>query len=138
MNEPTMTTILGGAEMEVTLIDGSKETVKVRQLPVKLMQQYAAAIADDSDAIALYCDKPKEWAETLSGASFNAVADFGLELNQDFFRAWFQRRMRIAESLKPGLSAEIQKGLNAEVAKTVATGSHLSPDSSPPSLSVVG
>jgi len=137
MNEPTMKTILGGHEIEVTFADGSKETVKVRQLPVKLMSKYAIAIGDDSAAIELYCDKPPGWADTLSGDSYNAVADMGLDLNSDFFRAWFQRRMKIAESLKPGSVAEIQKGLNAEVERQVANQIPF-PDSSPPSRSVAG
>ena len=107
-----MRTINGGEEIKVMFTNGEKEFVKVRQLPVRLMTQYAQAIENDAASVELYCDKAPGWSETLQPESFNAIADLGLELNKDFFRAWFQRRLKIADMLRPGASDAIQKELS--------------------------
>ena len=83
-------TIAGGVGIEVAKQDGSKETVKVRQIPISKFQQFAFAISwgNTSDAIELYCDKPKGWADTLAVASAVAVMEKGREINLPFFKAW--------------------------------------------------
>jgi hypothetical protein len=96
-------TIAGGVEMEVTFQNnGDKETVKVRQIPVSKIQSFIFAMSNEAEAIELYCDKPKGWADTLSVESANAIADKGQELNLPFFAAWFRRQMKWRESQQPG------------------------------------
>jgi hypothetical protein len=96
-------TIAGGVEMEVAYQNnGDKETVKVRQIPISKIQSFIFAMGNESEAIELYCDKPKGWADTLSVESASAIADKGQELNLPFFAAWFRRQMKWRESQQPG------------------------------------
>jgi len=98
--EDDLITVVGGAELEITRQDGSKETVKVRQIPLSKMQAFSMAVGfgNMSDAIDLYCDKPKGWGDTLSLESAKAVMDKGCELNLPFFGVWLkdQKRWRAA------------------------------------------
>src|SRR6202008_3376798 len=89
-------TIAGGVELEVTHKDGSKETVKVREIPATKIQlfTFATGWGKEAEQVAIYCDKPVEWTDTLTIASFNAIADKGLEINFDFFEAWHVRQAK--------------------------------------------
>lgn len=119
-------TIAGGVELEVAYQNnGDKETVKVRQIPVSKIQTFIMALANESEAIELYCDKPKGWADTLSIESASAVADKGQELNLPFFAAWFRRQAKWRESQQSGAIAELEKKVEAMITKSAS-------DSSPP------
>jgi len=107
--ENELITIAGGVEIEVVRQDGSKETVKVRQIPISQMQKFALAIGNEAELIALYCDKTKEWADSLTVESANAVADKGQEINLPFFAAWFRRQAKWRESQTPGAIAALEK-----------------------------
>jgi len=95
-----LTTVAGGVEMEVTLRDGTKEQVKVIQIPLSKLQQFSMAVGfgNMADAIELYCEKEKGWADTLTYESAKVVMDKGCELNLPFFSAWLkdQRKWRAA------------------------------------------
>lgn len=109
-------TIMGGVELEVSFRNnGQNETVKVRQIPISQIQKFVMALTNEAEAIELYCDKPKGWADTLTIESANAVADKGQELNIPFFAAWFQRQMKWRESQLPGMTTDTQ---NAEAPRT--------------------
>src|SRR4051794_27597814 len=77
-------TITGGVDLEVTKQDGSKETVKVRQIPISKLQSFVMNLMNEAELIALYCDKTKEWADTLTVESASAIADKGQEFNLPF------------------------------------------------------
>jgi hypothetical protein len=97
--EQELITIAGGVEMEVAYQNnGDKERVKVRQIPISKIQSFIFAMGNEADAIELYCDKPKGWADTLSMESASAIADKGQELNLPFFQAWFRRQTKWRES----------------------------------------
>lgn len=117
-----MTTLMGGTEMTVEKLDGTTETVKVRQLPVRLLQSYLLKLDDEAAAIELFCDKPEGWADTLTIASCAAIVTKGEELNSESFFAWLQRRVARQERLVPNSTGE--------VGKTVLS---ISPTSSPKS-----
>jgi hypothetical protein len=120
-------TIIGGVEMEVAYQNnGSKETVKIRQIPISLIQKFVFAMGNEAEAIELYCDKPKGWADTLKMESASAIADKGQELNLPFFAAWFRRQMKWRESQQPGSTT------TAESATSASTGSSSPLASSPP------
>jgi hypothetical protein len=104
-------TISGGVELEVTHLDGSKETVKVRQIPISQIQKFALAMGNEAELIALYCDKPKDWTDSLKLESANAVADKGQEINLPFFAAWYRRQAKWRESQTPGAIKELEKKL---------------------------
>jgi hypothetical protein len=104
-------TIAGGVELEVTHLDGTNETVKVRQIPISKVQQllFALGVANEADCLELYCDKPKGWADTLIGASVNAVADKGQEINLPFFGAWSRRQAKWREAFATNQADEANK-----------------------------
>jgi hypothetical protein len=83
-------TIAGGVDLEVAKQDGSKETVKVRQIPISKFQAFAFAIGwgNTADAIELYADKQKGWADTLAIPSAIELMNKGREINLPFFTAW--------------------------------------------------
>jgi hypothetical protein len=82
------------AEIEVTHLDGSKETVMVGHIPISKFRKFAFLIAwgDESRVIELYCDKPEGWADTLTLDGLNALAAKGQEINLPFFEIWSQRQ----------------------------------------------
>jgi hypothetical protein len=124
-----LVTIAGGVEMEVAYQNnGDREKVKVRQIPISKIQNFIFAMGNESEAIELYCDKPKGWADTLSVESASAIADKGQELNLPFFKAWFRRQMKWRESQQPGGTTEEKNELAAS-----ASASASSPSVSPTS-----
>ena len=121
-------TIAGGVEMEVSYQNnGDKETVKVRQIPISKIQNFIFVMANESEAIELYCDKPKGWADTLSVESASAIADKGQELNMPFFAAWFRRQMKWRESQQPGstTTGDTEENKPAAVSQSASASSPL-------------
>ena len=104
-----MTTLMGGTETTVEKLDGTTETVKVRQLPVRLLQSYLLKLDDEAAAIELFCDKPEGWADTLTIASCAAIVTEGEKLNSESFFAWLQRRVARQERLVPNSTGEVGK-----------------------------
>ena len=143
-----ITTVIGGEEISVTYVTagqldealfapaekdkpagrlakfqpllGTTERVKVRQVPLPAMRFYANAIlnADEATAIEIYCGKEQGWAELLDRASINAIADKGLELNLDFFGAWYARQAKMKEKTTPQAIVDLQMKL-AALEKTI-------------------
>jgi hypothetical protein len=116
-------TIAGGIEIEVAHLDGSKESVKVRQIPISKIQQFVVALGNEAACIELYCDKPAptqpnetRWADTLTFESANAILDKGQELNLPFLAAWFRRQARWRESQAQGAIADIEKKVEQMIA----------------------
>src|SRR5215469_9214778 len=95
-----LVTVVGGAELAVTMKDATSQAVTVRQIPLSKMQAFSMAVGfgNMSDAIELYCDKPKGWGDTLSLESAKDIMDKGRELNLPFFGVWLkdQRKWRAA------------------------------------------
>jgi hypothetical protein len=110
-------------EIEVTQLDGSKETVKVRQIPLSKIQQFVVCLSEEAGAIALYCDRPKEWADTLTPESANTVLDKGQELNLPFLSAWFRRQAKWRESQAVGVTADLEKKIQEIIAVSLAVNS---------------
>lgn len=52
-----MTIILGGVVIEAKFRDGSTDEVKVRQLPIECMSEFAILEADQAGLVELYCDR---------------------------------------------------------------------------------
>jgi hypothetical protein len=125
-------TIAGGVELEVAYQNnGHKEMVKVRQIPISKIQNFVFALANEAEAIELYCDKPKGWADTLSVESASAIADKGQELNLPFFAAWFRRQIRWRESQQPGAMTTGTR--NAGETQAKSSSPSVSGSSAPPS-----
>lgn len=87
-----MATLYGSVDVTATFTDGRTETVKVRQLSIRLVEKLAACRQDEAKAIELYCDKPEGWADTLTQASFTEIITKAEEINRDFFSQWLARQ----------------------------------------------
>ena len=70
-------TIAGGVHMEVTHIDGSRETIKVRQIPATKIEAFMQKLSDESFSASIYCGKPQSWIDTLTQDSLNEVIEKG-------------------------------------------------------------
>jgi hypothetical protein len=100
--------LAGGTNVTVKLLEGSTDTIFVRQLAVKEYGALADVMDDEIGQVALFTGKPKEWAERLSPQSHHELMTAAWRLNGDFFWGWFERRLatmqRLPEKLL-GLSA---------------------------------
>ncbi len=102
-------TIAGGVELEVTHLDGRKETVKVRQIPATKLEQFMTRLADESISVSIYCDKDVKWVDSLHHASIDEICEKGLEINKSFLTAWCRRRATWTEMMNVGVIADLQK-----------------------------
>jgi hypothetical protein len=106
-------TIAGGVELEVAHQDGTKETVKVRQIPISKFDGFVRNLGNEAALIPLYCDKTVEWVDSLSIESADAIAEKGLGLNLPFYRRWYRRQVKLRESENTGAIGEMQKQIAA-------------------------
>lgn len=124
-------TVIGGVEMEVAFQNnGTSERVKVRQIPISKIQDFILSMGNEAQAIELYCDKPKGWADTLTVESASAIADKGQALNLPFFAAWFRRQMKWRESQQlPGqtTTAESRESKSEQASSPLANSALQSP-----------
>jgi len=110
--EPSNTKLVlvkGGVEIDIEYQDGGKETVKVRQLPIRHMEKYLVCFDDEAKALELFCDKPAGWADTLAPVSHNDLIEKCQELNHPLFEGWYRRRMERTEILSPGVTAKLRE-----------------------------
>jgi hypothetical protein len=95
-------TLLGTQEVEVMHLDGVKEQIKVRQLPIRCYPAYLEAQDDELKQIELLAGRAPGWAESLTIVSVEAILAAGDRLNADFFGRWLRRRMqRLARFQSP-------------------------------------
>lgn len=110
-NKNELITIAGGVNLEVMHLDGSKETVKVRQIPATRLEEFMTKLADEATSVSIYCDKDTKWADTLLHSSIDDICKKGLEINSDFLEAWCRRRATWTEMLNVGVISDLQKQL---------------------------
>ena len=105
--EETLAAAIGGTEMIANLHDGSTETVRVRELPIRDMPTYLMVSNDEAQSVELFCDRPKGWASRLTRASHEALVTEGERLNLDFLRRYAERQdARRLKLLTPGRAAQ--------------------------------
>ena len=73
--------------VKATFLDGATKDIKVRQLPVRLLEQLDVKQSDEPALVELYCDQEKGWADTLTHETYEQIASLGDEIN----RAPFER-----------------------------------------------
>ena len=100
-----MTTLLGGEDFVAIKLDDTIETVRIRQLSIRLYPQYLAALNSEPRTVALYCDKAEGWVDSLTLESFEGILLRGEEINRDFFTRWNDRRKK-REELQPKIDPE--------------------------------
>lgn len=57
IEENELVVINGGLEISVEKIDGSTETVRVRQLPLNRLEEFTQSLRNIGDCVELLCDK---------------------------------------------------------------------------------
>lgn len=97
-----METLLGGGDLVVKLADGATETVRIRQVPVRLADRYMACVSDEAGMVELLTGKPAAWVDNLTRESHEAIIAEGDRINSDFFERVLRRRLAWMERLAPG------------------------------------
>lgn len=99
-----MTVVLGGERLTVSFLDGRPpEEILVRLLRVNAYPSFALALGDEVAQVALFCDRPRPWAEALHPQSHDDVMERGHTLNLSFFERWLSRQTRERQVVDPGL-----------------------------------
>jgi hypothetical protein len=109
MNSPKLESLLGGREFRVKLIDGSTETVQIRQLPVRDFERYLAKLDDECGVAEMLCLKEAGWADRIHPTSLGELVTAGEEVNADFFVPWLRRRADRAKRIASGVAPEPAK-----------------------------
>lgn len=96
-NKPqnAFTVINGGVDHEAVMMDGTKEQVRIKLVPVKDYPKYAAVIMDEGKMAEMFCDKPEGWSENLHPGSHADIIEKGEEINLSFFGRYFQRKLEL-------------------------------------------
>lgn len=102
MTDTKMTTLLGGVEMIAEKQNGERETVKVRQLPIRKLTDYAQNMNNEAAMVELFCGKPEGWSDELTIDCFVAILQKGEELNREHFFAWLQRQLERQDQVMKG------------------------------------
>lgn len=85
------TTLVNAVPVEVTHLDGSKETVELRQLSIRQLYRFIELATQDAtpEIVALCVGQPSPWIDTLSDESYTDLAQQCHEQN-------FPRAMRLS------------------------------------------
>lgn len=77
------TTLINALPVEVLLLDGTKETVNLRQLSIRQLYRFAELAAADStpEIVALCADKPVQWIDGLDLEAYGTLVQKCHELN---------------------------------------------------------
>lgn len=116
-----MATLQGGVDYEAVKRDGTKEQVKILQLPIKLMPQYGAALTNEPALVELLCNRPKDWSDGLTNECFEHIVVTGREIHKDFFACFQQRQREAIELLNPGVTEEVIKAMVSRFVPTSPT-----------------
>lgn len=93
----TLATVAGGIKATATLRDfegnTSEETVFIRELPIRQLQDYVDAMSrlDEPTVVELFCGKEPGWSDRLLASSHEAILQKGEELNRPILDSWMSR-----------------------------------------------
>ncbi len=104
-NTPATVAIKGGVKVHVEYRDGTFEDVLVRELPVRLINDFMSlyTAGDEPKLVELMCNKPEGWADTILVESHEEIIDKGLEVNFPVFERSASRREKMVDRLNPFL-----------------------------------
>lgn len=101
--KPTPTeTLLGGTDVTVRMLDGTSETVRVRQLPLSLMPKYLDALSAVDQEVRLIClatGKDDAWVDQVHPEDTVNLLEECERINLDFFASWLHRRTQRLKQL---------------------------------------
>ena len=95
--------INGGENIEITLLTGEKETVKVKLLKISQFEEYLRSIDNESAAAELLCGKEAGWGETVAPSSLMDIVEKGHDINFTNVCRWVERKAAIGEAMLPML-----------------------------------
>lgn len=95
------TIINGGEEIEITLLTGEKETVKVKLLKISKFEDYLRSIDNETALAELLCGKEPGWGDSVSPGSLLDIAEKGHDINFTSVYRWAERRTNVNEAMLP-------------------------------------
>ncbi|HVU07861.1 MAG TPA: hypothetical protein VHG89_04880 [Verrucomicrobiae bacterium] len=105
------TTLFSGVDATATFLDGTTKTVRVRQLPARLMPDYSRVQNNEAEMIELACGLDAATVDTLTPESHVALIADIERANEDFFSRWLARLKARVEKLIPGATAALPSPL---------------------------
>ncbi len=93
--------INGGENLEIQLLDGSKETVLVKLLKIKKFEDYLRVIDKETAAAELLCGKEPGWGDTVTADSLLDIVEKGHDINFTSVCRWATRRANVNEAMLP-------------------------------------
>jgi hypothetical protein len=102
----TTAMLFGGVTLTVETNHGTKESVRVRQVPVREFPKYLEVMEDECRFVEFLCEKPPGWSDSLTPESSEQIVLEGEKVNSDFFSRWVRRRLERQEKLMPGITAQ--------------------------------
>jgi len=99
--ENNQTIINGGEEIEITLLDGTAETVLVKLLKIKKFEDYLRVVDNEAAAAELLTGKEPGWGDTVSPDSLLDICEKGHDINFSSVYRWAARRADVNEALLP-------------------------------------
>ena len=91
----------GGEDLDVMLLTGETETVKVKLLKIAQFETYLRSVDNEARAAELLCGKEEGWGDTLTPDSLLNIVELGHDINFTSVFRWAQRRTNINEIMLP-------------------------------------
>jgi hypothetical protein len=136
MNEPGPTpleTLNGSGEIVVTRLDGTTESVRLRQITLGECEKLLLVQGDEIALACLYTGKERAWFEALDPVSQEQVVIEGDRINADFFGRWLSRRLARQERIAPGMMAKVlERAIAPETIEPAPVTPSRSQNSAPP------
>jgi len=101
--------IQGYRAVNVQIIDGGTEEVRVKKLNVYELQAYAMCYGDQGKTVELFCGQPEKWAGTIPYEEVERILDIGVEINDPILARFAERDGKILERMIKVLSAQTEK-----------------------------
>lgn len=101
--------IVGTRPVEVEYEDGRTEMIEVRQIAVKHIPEYSRSLGDAVALLALATRRSKDWVQTLSISSFNALKKLNDEMNTGPLVEGFRLDLDRLDQAMPGTKAKVER-----------------------------
>lgn len=88
-----------GVDVKVFKADGTDETVKVRQIPLKDYKRGFAASDDEFATVGLIVERDEAWVYSLTPDSYELLLEEGHKVNKSFFAFCARRHAELVERL---------------------------------------
>jgi hypothetical protein len=125
-------TLKGGAEIQVTHLDGSLESIHLRQVSIGQCEQLLLAQGNEPTLACFYSGRDRAWFDSLDPDSQERVVVEGDRINADFFARWYRRLAARQDRILPGA---MEKFINRALEEPEAPPAPPAPAPSPSRIS---